>query len=90
MFVLKDKKTNEILMIGSHKTVCRYFAVEREIINEKSGYRRDALIGKTPDKAFVQECEHLYEIVEVPSYTKDNVSKCFSYLAKRKINNYVK
>lgn len=84
MFVLKDKKTNEILMVGSHKTVCRYFAVEREIINEKSAYRRDALIGKTADKAFIQECDHLYEIVEVPSYTKDTVSRCFTYLTKRK------
>jgi hypothetical protein len=30
MFMLKDKKTGEILMTASHKDTCRYFAVERE------------------------------------------------------------
>lgn len=85
MFVLKEKKTNKILMVGTHKTVCRYYAVEREKLTATTEERRKALFRKgSPDKIFINECEHLYEIVEAPSFDKMSVSHCHSQIAKKK------
>ena len=84
MFILKDKVTNEILMIGSHKTVCRYFAVERERLTEKNEERRKALWRRgSPDKIYAQECEHKYEIIEAPSFDKHSVLHCDTQIIKK-------
>ena len=83
MFVLKDKKTQEILMVGTHKSVCRYYAVERELLRETDEYRYKALNHGTKDKIYSQECDHLYEIIEVANYDKTTVYYCASHIAKK-------
>ena len=90
MFILKDKKTNEILMTGTHKDVCRYFAVEREFwkaAEEKdpkvAEMKKKALTKGSKDKAYKQECEHLYEIIEVAHYDRGSVKYCWKSIVKK-------
>lgn len=92
MFVLKDKKTGEILMIASHKDTCRYFSVEREYwktLTEETDkeikeLKTKALSRGSKDKAYKQECEHLYEILEVPHYDSCSVRYCYKNFLKKK------
>ena len=92
MFILKDKKTGEILMTASNKNTCRYFAVEREywkaLIEETDKEIKElktkALSRSGKDKVYKQECEHLYEILEVPHYDPCSVYYCYKSFLKKK------
>ena len=92
MFILKDKKTGEILMTASNKSTCRYFAVEREywkVLTEETDrdvkeLKTNALSRGSKDKAYKQECEHLYEILEAPHYDPHSVYHCYKSFLKKK------